>query len=600
MTTKSENLLKLVTKLRNHSVDYSSYMLARDDAYYRKPSDVDGEKSAKGDVIMPIVMSQVDSARAFLTTTFLAKEPIFSVVQHDAKLSATAAMWNTLYENHARRFGWKSQLSKAFNDSLKYGLCAVEVSWHSESQELPTSTPNEKAKTILYQGNKLQRINLYDAFWDSSVDPSGIHNNGDYAGYHQTVSGTQLTKLLSAYTDIGQLDKAELAKAADSTYAASMSCSPSYTTLAKTEIVYTPELAAQAALGLDEEDTAVRSLSGSKHYKLTTCYVRILPHEYGLIKGTESSPRIYKLLIVNDKFLVVTKEEANVHNYLPIVFGQALQDGLGYGAKSFSDNLEGIQNTASRLINADIKAAKRALTDRALYNPTLVSKKDVENPNPSGKIALKQSAIGAKLSDAYFPIPFEDRAMGSRTQQAMSLSGFANLMSGQNPIKQGQFVKGNKTDGQFQESMASSNERMFAMAINLEDTLIYAIKEMTKLNILQYQPAESLVSRQQAVAVTIDPAQLRNVQMEFSIADGLLTVDRLAKTDLTMQAIQMFGQLSAAAQQPLPYDIMGMAVHMLEQQGIKGLSQFKIAPQPQPQATPAPQNAPALPNTQTK
>jgi hypothetical protein len=176
----------------------------------------------------------------------------------------------------------------------------------------------------------------------------------------------------------------------------------------------------------------------------------------------------------------------------------------------------------------------------------------------------------------------------------MSYANYANLISGQNPVKQGQFVKGNKTDGQFQESMASSNERMFAMAMNIEDTMMYAIKEMTKINILQYQPAEELVNRQEAVAVSVDPGKLREVQMAFNIADGLLSADRLAKSDLALQAIQMLGQLSAAQQQPPSYDLLGMAVHMLEQQGLKGLSQFKIAQQPAPQAT----NAPTIPNPQ--
>jgi hypothetical protein len=573
-------LLALVKKLAITETDFNAYMRDRDDAYYRATTPVEGSKNkrrAKGDVVIPIVMSQVDSARAFLTTTFLAKEPIFSVVQHDAKLAPTAAMWNTLYENHARRFAWKSELSKSFIDMLKYGIGAVEVTWHTESQELISTIPKEKNKVILHQGNKLKRINLYDAFWDCAVDPSRVHIEGDYAGYNQVVSGTLLTKILNGFTAEGELDKSAVQAAAANKYAAPMSLSPSYTAtdLVTDNVPMTAELYAQSAFADDKPDA--KSLSGTKYYKLTTCYVRILPKEFGL---AESPPVIYKLLVVNDEHLVVKQQQTHLHNFLPIVFGQALQDGLGYGAKSFSDNVEDVQHTASTLINIDVKAAKRALTDRALYNPNLVAKKDVENPNPSGKIPIKTSAIGAKLSDAYYPIPFEDRAMGTRTQQATQMLGYANLISGQNPVRQGQFVKGNKTDGQFQESMASSNERMFAMAINIEDTLMFALKEMTKINILQYQPAEDLVNRQEAVSVNIDPAALRRVQMEFSIADGMLSIDRLAKTDLLMQAIQMFGQLSAASQTPPAYDLMGMAVHMLEQQGIKGLTQFKIAQQP--------------------
>ena len=587
MTKNTDKLLAHVNTLRNNSMDYSSYMLERDNAYYRG----EDKRVAKGDTVLPIVMSQVDSARAFLTTTFLAVEPIFSVVQHDAKLGATALMWNTLYENHSRRFGWKSQLSIAFNDTLKYGLCAIELTWHQETQELPSNSANEKASTILYQGNKLKRINLYEAFWDSAVPPSAVHTEGDYAGYHQVVSGTRLMRLLHTYKAAGELDIKALQAATSDSFTVSPSIAPSYTAtgLSKTNqpvALLTPqELAAQEAVFPRSQEHS-KVINGTRTYKLTTCYIRILPEEFELDTSTNALPRIYKLLVLNDKHLIVTQEQTNVHNYLPIVFGQALLDGLDYGSKSFGHNVEDIQQTASQLTNADIKAAKRAISDRGIYNPDLISKKDIENPNPSGKIPIKRSALGAKLSDAFYPFPFTDPAMGTRTQQAVQLSGYANLITGQNPVKQGQFVKGNKTDGQFQESMASSNERMFALAINLEDTLIYALKEMTKLNILQYQPSEDLVSRQLATSVAVDPIQLAKVQMEFSVADGLLTVDRLAKTDLTMQAVQMLGQLSASMQQPPQYDILGMIVHMLEQQNIKGLSQFKIAQQPQQQNAP--------------
>ncbi len=603
LSTKSrEELIRFTKRLAATTgacSEFKTYMLNRDDAYYRGSNSTNTDenkvKLAKGDVVIPIVMAGADSARAFLATTFLGKEPIFSVVSQDAQLSATALMWNTLYENHSRRFSWKSQLSMCFNDALKYNLCAAELTWKSEYSLVPTGDKNAPLSNLLYQGNSIERINLYDAFWDSAVDASRVHIDGDYAGYSKIVSGTQLTRILLAYKNADEVDAAELKAAKDTKYSVLLGKSPSYTAtgIAANSANITPELAAADFDG-KEFTTSSSSLSGTRYYKLTTAYVRILPSQFGLAAAPDDVPKIFKLLIVNDDHLVVTQEQTNAHNYLPMVFGQALVDGLGYGSKSFTHNVEDIQQISSSLVNADIKSARRMLSDRGVYNPQLISKASIENPNPTAKIPLLRSAMSAKLSDAFLPIPYEDRNMGARMQQGTNLVSYANSILGQNPVTQGQFVKGNKTDGQFQESMASSNARMFALAVNLEDTFIYALKEMTKINILQFQPAAELVSRQDATTVGIDPVQLRKVQMEFSIADGLLSADRVAKTDLTMQAIQMLGQMAAATQQPLQYDIVAMSIHMLEQQGLKGLQQFKIQQQPQQpqQATNAPVQVP--------
>jgi hypothetical protein len=562
----------------------SQYMKDRDLAYARwkglkDANDVDN----KSKFIVPLILSQVDSARAKLTNIFLTPEPIFEVVS-PPELQAVANQYTSIYEADSQHFGWKSELSVAFLDGLKYNQLAVEVNWDVETVRATTSladltndpTAPVPETDVLWAGNKLKRISLYNCFYDTSVRVKDIHKEGDFAGYTELYTATRLTRLMDKL-EIQESERDEIFKAGLAN-AAFKYRTPDIAD-ANTNVV-TPILAA-AYFDLTPDEMSKKGTQRLASYEVTKVYFRAIPADLGFTASSAeianvNQQAIFELYIVNGCKVMSLKQLSNKHNYLPIVFCQLLDEGIGQQAKSFSHNLEDLQDVASMLITSEIKSLRRMLTDRAIYNPHLINKRDVNSPNPTAKIPLRTSAYGQSLQDAYYPIPYEDRALGSRVSQASNILSFGNDISGLNQVAAGQFVKGNKTNDQFSESMAASGQRLMALAMNLEDSFFLPLKEITRSNILQYQSPDKILSQILKQQVTISPEQLKSLIPSFKISDGLLPPDRIANSELIITAIQTIGSSPELAS---TYDVAGMTVHLLQVKGLRDLDKFKFTPE---------------------
>ena len=98
--------------------------------------------------------------------------------------------------------------------------------------------------------------------------------------------------------------------------------------------------------------------------------------------------------------VIYAERQTNIHNFLPIIFGQPLEDGLGYQTKSFAQNLQSVQDMTSALWNGKIASARRALADRVLYDPSKIKPEDINSDNPAAKIPCKSAAYGGNLAQA--------------------------------------------------------------------------------------------------------------------------------------------------------------------------------------------------------
>ena len=551
--------------------------MAERDAEYAKWV-TSAENKTKSEFVIRLILSQVDSARAKLVNIFLSDHPIFQVVS-PANLAQVAAQYTAIYESDSAHYGWKSELSVALFDGLKYNLQAAEVDWlldtvySTETANIFNDASNAAKSKIVYQGNSIKRIDLYNAFWDTTVLPKNVHKHGDYAGYSELVTPVRLNKLLVA-NDISTALRTEIYESKKDTTLFKYDTPQ----IAKWGSAISPE---ESAANFDVPEAALRKgkmMLTTGTSIVTTMYERLIPADYGIaIASGIKNPTeqcIMKFKVVNSKYIVSAEQLTNEHMYLPIVFGQPLDEGLGYQSKSFSHNLEELQDVASLLVTSEIKSTRRMLTDRGIYDPMLLNKRDISSPNPSAKIPLRASGIGRNISDAYYPIPYEDRAMGSRMQQAMGLLSFGNETTGLNPVGQGQFVKGNKTNSQFQESMGASGQRMLSLAINLEDSFFSAIKEITKANILQFQQPDKVLSAILKQEIQINPEELKQLNPAFKISDGLISADRLANAEALTGALQIISQAPELAMQ---YNVPNMIVHLLNIQGIKDMQQYKLS-----------------------
>lgn len=569
-------LLYLSNRLmRNgNNTELQSYMLARDVAYARWTNAVDANKE---DFVVPLLLSQVSSAQAKLANIFLTTAPIFSVVS-PVSMQSVAEQYTAIYEADINRYGWGQELNINFIDGLKYNLLANEVTWNIELGPAPAPVENAgtqaQAETVItYQGNKLKRLDLYNTFFDMGCKPREIHKEGDYAGYIELWTATRLDR---------ELNKLGLTVAEQKVLYENIKINQirHYQTpnLSCGSQTVTPE---ESAIDFDLDDAEIRTSKRqpSGMYEITTLYFRRIPEDLLLTKNQIANlhtQSIFKALVVGGDVIIHFSQLDDDHGMLPIVFSQMIDEGLGLQTKSFTHSLEDLQRVATMLIQAEIKSNRRMLTDRAIYDPLIINKRDVNSPNATAKIPMRSSAIGRSLTEAYYPIPYRDDALGTRIQQAANLLSFGDQISGLNPAMQGQFVKGNKTNDQFQESMASSGQRIMAMAMALKNNFITPIELITKANILQFQPADKALSTSLRREVTIQPEELKKLDAQFKIADGLLPADRIASSELITAAIQIIPTIPEMAMQ---YSVPRMITHMLSLRGLRNLDDYRLSPE---------------------
>lgn len=533
-------------------------------------------------VVVPVVMPLVESAVTYQASVFLTGTPLFSVVANPANMDAALQM-DTIIEDQSIHGGWVRELILFLRDGFKYNFSAIEVPWVEQTvAELETdlgfSTSQARPKEVTWAGNAIKRLDPYNLIYDPRVAPAEIHARGEFAGYVKVMSRIELKGFIAGLPDkLVDNVNAAFASQIGATGTSAFSSSLGY---------YTPQINNESfsdrGLRSGHNWLAWAELAGAEQriqyrdsYEVTTLYARILPSDFNLNVPSRHTPQVWKFIFVNGTVLLYAERQTNAHSYIPILFGQPLEDGLDYQTKPLADNVLPIQETASALWNSAIAARRRAISDRGLYDPTRVAEHHINNPSPTAKIPVRPNSYGKPLSEAYFPIPFRDDQSGVALSETQQLMQFANMITGQNPVRQGQFVKGNKTRHEFDSVMTNANGRDQLVSMLLEAQIFTPLKEILKTNILQYQGAGSLFNRELERQVDVDPIKLREAVLSFKVSDGLTPADKLINADVLQVAMQVVGSSPEIA---AGYNVTPMFSYFIKTQGGR-IREFEKSPE---------------------
>lgn len=550
------------------------------------------DSESKIEAIVPIVNSQVGTALAFLSKTFLSSDTIFPIVSAPEADKITA-QFNTLISNYADDFQWRRNLLIALGNGLRYPVTAVECTWETRKinkavNKLKGSTAAVATEATVKAGFRITALNMYNTFWDMNVLPARVAEDGEYAGYVEALTGSMLLRKLQNLGALEVLSKEALGqilqdKGLKSYYMPLTSPTTGAVKSAHADFPF------EAMFGIypdgsEYKGDKTRLNMTNSLYEVVTIYYRMLPCLLGLTEAdlpgiNINSLQIFKFVIVGGRNIAYAEVRTNAHEMIPIFFGQPFENGLGYATNSLSEDLLPLQNTASSLLTGDLLSMSRLLADRGFYNPEMVDADDINSASVTKKIPVKNMAYGRNLSEAYYPIPFEDRLAGTRIGAAQQISVFSQMLSGQNAVTQGQFVKGNKTNSQFDQVINNSSARQVQMALLLEDQFFSPIKNVLMSDMLQYQEPLEILDRSTGTKVQVNPAELRNAIYRFEITDGLIDVAKVASTESLQLALQA---LQANPQLAMGYNLPDMFSHLMSLLGIKDLDDFKLPIPPQP------------------
>lgn len=558
-------------------------MLEQIDRYYMREDDFTeaeararnankrGDKSKMQNITVPIVMPQVEAAHGYMANVFLTGYPTFGV-SSDPETEDAALQIETIIAENSITAGWTRQLSMFFRDGLKYNFHGIECDWTQRtvaSIDTDIKYPNSaKPKTVLWKGNTLKRMDLYNTFFDFRVHPAEIHSEGEYAGYTELYSRVRMKKFINDL--YGKVSGTTAIRAFQSQLGGG-------TPGQLSPFSYYMPLINPAAL-MDKNNVTFDWWSwvnaanqGSKTirytnvYQIMKLYARIIPSDFGFKVPEDNTPQVWKFYIVNGQVVLYGERLSNAHGFIPIFFGQPIEDGLDFQTKSFATNVTDMQDIASSMWNGYIASKRRLVGDRVLYDPLRVREKDINSTNPAAKIPVRPSAYGKTVADAVYQFPFHDEQTNSFLNGSDMVVKFANLINRQNPSQQGQFVKGNKTKKEYDDTMGHGNAGNQVMALTTENQVFVPLKEAVKLNILQYQPEGVLFNREAKQNVNIKPEELRKAAVHFKISDGMLPKEKLMNTEDWQVAMQTIG---SAPQIQAGYQIAPMFSYLMKERGV--------------------------------
>jgi hypothetical protein len=536
-----------------------------------------GDATRTQNITVPVVLPVIEAAVTYQSSVFLTGNPIFGISSDAANEDAALQLESIIQENSTRG-GWARHLQMVMRDGFKYNLGAAEVVWSklttaSLETDLSFSVKQAKQKEVIWQGNTIKHLDLYNCFWDTRVIPAEIHSRGEFAGYTEIMSRIELKSFINKLDDKLVENVITALESGIGEGMAGAGTAESY---------YTPIINQEALMNKNPRQStdwlAWASIAGSEQkiqyrniYEVTTLYAKIIPNDFGLSVPSRNTPQIWKFLIVNHSVVIFAERQTNAHGYLPIIFLQPLEDGLGYQTKSLAQNVAPFQHITSSFWNSAIAARRRAISDRGIYDPSRISEKHINSPNPSAKIPVLPAAYGKPLNESYYSIPFRDDQSGIILQETPQILRMADTVSGQNPARQGQFVKGNKTQHEYADVMANANGRDQNCSLLLEAQFYTPIKEILKINILQYQGATTVYNTSTKSAVSVDPTVLRKSILAFEVSDGLLPTDKLVGAEsmrVAVQTLEQSPQLAAA------YDMSALFSYLMKTQGAH-IAQFE-------------------------
>lgn len=530
-----------------------------------------GDPTKFQNIIVPIVMPQVNSATTYLTQVFLTGYPLFPVIA-DPDNEDAALQLETIIQENATTANWPRELMMFFRDGLKYNLHAVECEWQQRTNwtiENDVVKKNSASpKKVIWQGNVLKRMDLYNTFWDPRVHPAEVHMHGEFIGYTELYSRVRFKTFTNSLYNIAA--KKDVIAAINSApvqgaLGASVTAPYGYYLPIINPWPFYNRSAPQDWINWAQNIPGVKNGVDYKNaYSVTKVYARIIPSDFGLNVPEKNTPQVWKFIIVNGQVVLSAERLTNVHNYLPIFFGQPLEDGLDYQTKSFAQNVSDMQAVASAMYNGYIASKRRLIGDRVLYDPSRIKKADINSINPEAKIPVLPAAYGKPLNEAVYAFPFKDDQVESLIQGTAAVTGMANLINGQNPAQQGQFVKGNKTRREYEDVMGHGNGQNMMIAISIEGQVFTPIKEVIKLNILQFQTPDKVYNKGKGQTIDVNPVDLRKSEVHFKVADGLIPADKLSGDDVLQVAMQQIGTSPQIAQD---YNVGDVFSYFMKTQG---------------------------------
>jgi len=531
------------------------YLVLDDDDEKRERDNQKGYGVKPTDTVLPLTQVQIDDAITFLIEVLGVDNDMYGAIAPKDKQHVAVGFASVMNE-HASKFSHIIQLNKFLLDAFKYNFAGMIPEWeqvYGNKIKSGIGTGVETDYGIVYEGNKLTTIDPYNFFYDVSVNPTVLQNEGEFFATCDVYSEFKVRKMEADNKIFG------LANFIDNK---------------DFKIKYYREKPIIRADRNSNNSTswlsmlsAGESKTSSKGVELTKFYIWLSPKEFGL--GTETTQNIYRVILANGEYVVRLQKMNNAHGLLPIGITMPWEDGFKEETKSYAEILLPLQTFASAQMNVHQKANRRALYGNTFYNKNVMNLDDNYDP------------IAAKIP-VNVPPDFDLRKALVQTNDApdtantmRDIGQAIELMQQILPTDILKQVAGLERATQYQaaSTVQGANRRNLKIAKIINGQGFTPIKQMQMYNILQYQKSMEILTPEGDLT-EVNVNDFRDTKIEFAISEGLKGIDKLSMIINIKEVLNSILQSQQANQQINVVEIINYWTSMLGDK--TDFSQFKF------------------------
>ena len=558
----------------------------RDVAAWVKLSDEDRKRQRKHEqdgspqatqVSLPLTWVHIDDMMTYYAQTFAPNRGMFYHTAAPGEAEG-ASQLVALMNNHAIYGSYYRHLLRAIFNILKYNSGGLVNNWATDygpKLEMALDGTMSVGSQPIFRGNKIQSVDMYNFFYDPSVDPTCLYKDGEWFATVEMKSHYWLKSkcLEGTYFNCEELLDGEW-----------QSFSAKYYKSPPVESRIQRDESASSGVNWYNWMSGSEASLVNNAFELTTVYIRINPNDFGLVPGNaqERAQRnryeIWRVVIANDEKLIQVQHMPNIHGYLPAFFGVLNDDGMGPAAKSSAEILNPLQQFASFLLNAHVLANRKNIFGTTFYDPSRIDYSKVAPGEVAARVPTKPQGYG---QDIRTMILHDNNTLDTK-QTLGDFQGIIDVINQFFPTQalpsQIAGIDRAVTD-QVAAVQQGTNRRQQKGARLLDDTMMRPLRFALYYNIIQFlQDGEEVADYFTGQSERIDLTTLRGTSLVHLIGQGLKALDRQQVATSMREIIFALIQAPQAGER---VDILGMLDYWTSMQDVDmNMKQFEVQAPP--------------------
>lgn len=342
-------------------------------------------------IVIPMLYATLDTFLTYWVASYF-RTPMFELEPVGPEDMLPCALAENLLQLHIEKGKIGLPIYTMWRDNFAYGIGLASPGWQvtrgfetvmdqeteidiATGQEMPTGNFVKKSiESILYEGNKLEKIHPALAFLDPNVSVDDIQK-GEFVGWITRDNYYNLLKL-EANPENGFFNVK---------YLKDLDCRSHY-------YDWDPG-----------ENTKVSNRSGSadaslKPVDVIYMCINLIPEDIGLSDYDRPEKWIFGL--AGEQIIIYAAQLEYDHDLYPIVACASETDGYSTCPVSKLENVYGMQEIVNWLPNSHIANVRKSLNDMFVVDPWLVNINDVYDPRPGKVIRLRRHAYGRGVDNA--------------------------------------------------------------------------------------------------------------------------------------------------------------------------------------------------------